>query len=180
MAGTADGFAQRLCNERQTASEQGRSGNQGMDVPVEHKKYHGMLIWLPALIGFMLPIAASLGVRIFIDDGNGSPRLHDDVREIAPIVMGAALNAVPFGVASLLTKQDIRSGLDLRRIMVRWLVRFLPVLGWNVLLLVNIIVASVKDLPGASTAAIALLTVPLVGTPAVLISHWIIDKLQEK
>jgi hypothetical protein len=58
-------------------------------------------------------------------------------------------------------------------------VRFLPVLAWHLFLLIRMIIASVKGLPGASTSPIALLTVPLFGVPAVVLSHWIVDKLQE-
>ena len=101
-----------------------------------------------------------------------------DTEEIAPLLAGATINAVPFGLALILTKQDLESDPANRKRLIRWFVRFLPVPAWYVFLL-TMIIASVKGLPGASTSPIALLTVPLFGVPAVLLSHWIVDKLQE-
>ncbi|NTW66611.1 MAG: hypothetical protein HGB21_09950 [Nitrospirae bacterium] len=145
-----------------------------------HGGYRKLLIWSPSIVGFALPIGAFIGVLLATSGWQQLHRLFfQETEEIVPLLTGAAINTVPFGLASLLTKQDLASGLAYRKILIRWLVRVVPVLAWYLFLLVSIIIASVKGLPGASTSPIALLTVPLFGVPAVLLSHWIIDKLQE-
>lgn len=146
----------------------------------DRSREHQILIWSPALIGFILPLTTSVGVLAAMGGYSRILQLFtDDVQEIAPMVLGAAIISVPFCLASMLTKQDLASDLAYRKILIRWSVRFLPVLAWYLFLLINMIMASVKGLPGASTSAISMLTVPFFGVPAVLLSHWIIDKIQK-
>jgi len=146
----------------------------------ERKHYDKVLIWSPSIVGFVLPIGMLIGVLLVTGGWQSLHRfLFLDTGEIVPLLVGATINAMPFGLASILTKQDLESDLANRKILIRWFVRFLPVLAWYLFLLISMIIASVKGLPGASTSPIALLTVPLFGVPAVLLSHWIVDKLQE-
>ena len=128
----------------------------------------------------MLPLGTLTGVLLVTGGWQSLHRfLFLDTEEIAPLLAGATINAVPFGLALILTKQDLESDPANRKRLIRWFVRFLPVPAWYLFLLIGTIIASVKGLPGAPTSPIALLTVPLFGVPAVLLSHWIVNKLQE-
>lgn len=137
----------------------------------DNKSYDKVLIWSPVLAGLLLPIITTIAA------GHGFlGHLISDPFVIVRLLIGAVIISVPFGLASILTKQDLERDLAYRKILIRWLVRFLPVLAWFLFLLFSMIILSVKGLPGASTSPIALVTVPIFGVPAV----WIIDKLQER
>ena len=141
----------------------------------DNKSYDKVLIWSPVLAGLLLPIITPIAA------GHGFlGYLISDPFVIVRLLIGAVIISVPFGLASILTKQDLERDLAYRKILIRWLVCFLPVLAWFLFLLFSMIISSVKGLPGASTSPIALVTVPIFGVPVVLLSHWTIDKLQER
>ena len=78
----------------------------------ERKHYDKVLIWSPSIVGFVLPIGMLIGVLLVTGGWQSLHRfLFLDTEEIVPLLAGATINAVPFGLASILTKQDLESDL---------------------------------------------------------------------
>jgi hypothetical protein len=140
----------------------------------EWSKYYRLLFWLPIVIAFLLPF-------IFLLIGGGMAKIKQlllESDEFVIMAFGSALNAIPFLIVSLLSKNDRLRAEQFDRALVKWIARFMPVLILYILLLTSVTISLMKKLPGFSTAPIVLILVPVVGIPLVLLVNSILGRIK--
>ena len=135
-------------------------------------KYDRFLFWFPMLFGFFLPYI------VYILGGGLDPiiALITQPDELVISLVGALIGCTPFIVVAFQTKKDLNRKMAINVVVKNWLIRFVPTFLLYVIFLVSVMVAAIKRLPGASTAPIALLLLPILAIGLILLGNVVIRR----